>query len=278
MVAIGILNRTSAPASISRRLCPKERRTRVRYSSAVRIGYPPIRRPDIGSGGAGWLLEVVDNVEHRLNAGDPELGYVADRNADHDAGGADSGAQSLEFDPAHPQEADTIMGAKGMQDIGGLGSADTNVFTMSNADCLGAAHIVQPAVYADSGFTAILFDVQHEPGNRYTHSIEQAVTSFPSADQALAFVTGQAGKWKACAGQHVTDALKGTNSSWTFGDFVGDVPKIAMRYNRLNARGWTCQRALDAVLNVVIDVKACAYKIDNEGIQAADKIAAKATQ
>ena len=177
-----------------------------------------------------------------------------------------------------PQEADTIMGAKGMQDIGGLGSADTNVFTMSNADCLGAAHIVQPAVYADSGFTAILFDVQHEPGNRYTHSIEQAVTSFPSADQALAFVTGQAGKWKACAGQHVTDALKGTNSSWTFGDFVGDVPKIAMRYNRLNARGWTCQRALDAVLNVVIDVKACAYKIDNEGIQAADKIAAKATQ
>lgn len=177
-----------------------------------------------------------------------------------------------------PEEADTIMGAKGMQDIGGLGSADTNVFVVSNADCLGAAHIVQSAVYADSGFTAILFDVQHEPGNRYTHSIEQAVTSFPSADQALAFVTGQAGKWKACAGQHVTDALKGANSSWTFGDFVGDVPKIALRYNRLNARGWACQRALSAVLNVVIDVKARAYKIDNEGIQAADKIAAKATQ
>jgi hypothetical protein len=176
-----------------------------------------------------------------------------------------------------PQEADPIMGATGMQDIGGLGSPDTNVFTMSNPDCLGAAHIVQPSVYADSGYTAILFDVQHEPGNRYTHSIEQAVTSYPSAGQALAFVTGEVGKWKACAGQSVTYALKGASTSWTFGDVVGDAPKIALRYNRHNARGWACQRALSAVLNVVIDVKACAFKIDNEGMQVADKIAAKAT-
>jgi hypothetical protein len=66
-------------------------------------------------------------------------------------------------------------------------------------------------VYADSGFTAVLFDVEREPIARYTHSIEQAVT------------------------------------------------------------------VLDAVLNVVIDVKACAFKINDEGVQVADKIAAKAT-
>jgi PknH-like extracellular domain len=177
-----------------------------------------------------------------------------------------------------PQEANPIMGATGMQDIGGLGSPDTNIFATSPPDCLGAAHIVQPSVYGDSGYTAILFDVQHEPGNRYTHSIEQAVTSYPSADQALAFFTGQVGKWKACAGKAITDTLKGDTDSWDFGDLVGDAPKIAMRYNRHNARGWTCQRVLDAVLNVVIDVKACAYKIDNQGTQVADKIAAKATQ
>jgi PknH-like extracellular domain len=177
-----------------------------------------------------------------------------------------------------PQEGDPIMGANGMQDIGGFGSPDTNAFTMSKPECLGAAHIVQPSVYEDSGYTGILFDVEHEPGNRYTHSIEQAVTSYPSADQALAFVTGQVGKWKACAGQNVTDSLKGAPTSWTFGELVGDAPKIAMRYNRHNARGWTCQRALSAVMNVVIDVKACAFKIDNEGIEVADKIAAKAAQ
>jgi serine/threonine kinase PknH len=177
-----------------------------------------------------------------------------------------------------PQEADPIMGATGMTDLGGMGSTDPNAFEMSNPDCLGAAHIVQPPVYADSGYTAILFDVLHEPGNRYTHSIEQAVTSYPSAQQAAAFVTAQAGKWKACAGQNVTDSLKGANSYWTFGDFAGDVPKIALRYNRLNARGWACQRVLNASLNVVIDVKACSFKIGDEGIQVADKIASKANQ
>lgn len=48
--------------------------------------------------------------------------------------------------------------------------------------------------------------------------------------------------------------------------------------NRHNARGWACQRALSAVWNLVIDVKACAFKIADQGVQAADKIAAKATQ
>lgn len=42
--------------------------------------------------------------------------------------------------------------------------------------------------------------------------------------------------------------------------------------------GWTCQRVLSAVRNAFIDVKACAFKISEQGVQAADKIAAKATQ
>jgi len=89
-------------------------------------------------------------------------------------------------------------------------------------------------------------------------------------------LAGQAGRWRACAGKTVTDGLNGTTETWDFGDLVGDAPKLAIRYNRHNARGWTCQRVLDVVMNVVIDVKACAYKIDNEGVQVADKIASKA--
>ena len=67
------------------------------------------------------------------------------------------------------------------------------------------------------------------------------------------------------------------STQWTFGNLVGDPPKITMM-NRHNARGWTCQRVLSAVRNAVIDVKACAFKISDQGVQAADKIAAKATQ
>lgn len=176
-----------------------------------------------------------------------------------------------------PEEADTVMGATGMQDQGSFAGADTNVFTVSHPDCLGAAHIVQSSVYWDSGHIAIRVDVLHEPGNRYTHDIEQAVASFVSADQALAFVKKSAMQWKACAGQTVTDALNGSVSHWTFGPFTGEVPTVALLYSKQNARGWSCQRALSAILNVVIDVKACGYHIENQGIQIVERIAGKAT-
>jgi hypothetical protein len=42
--------------------------------------------------------------------------------------------------------------------------------------------------------------------------------------------------------------------------------------------GLDCQRVLSAVRNAVIDVKACAFKISDLGVQTADKIAAEATQ
>lgn len=177
-----------------------------------------------------------------------------------------------------PAEANAVMGATGMQDQGSFSGADTNLFTTSIPDCLGAAHIVQPAVWSGSGYTAIRVDVLHQPGNRYTHNIEQAVATFPSPEQALAFVKASAPKWKACAGKSVVDTLQGVTTRWAFGDFVGDVPTIAMMYSRQNARGWTCQRALSAVWNLVIDVKACGYTINDQGLQAVDKIATKATK
>jgi hypothetical protein len=175
-------------------------------------------------------------------------------------------------------EGNAVMSSTDMQDLGGLAAMDTNAFAVSNPDCLGPAHIVQPPVYSDSGYTAVKFDVLHEPGLRYTHSIEQALTTFQSADQALAFVQTSAGKWKACAGQDISESLNGSTLHWTFGSLVGDPPKISIIMNRHNARGWTCQRVLSAVRNAVIDVKACAFKISDQGVQAADKIAAKATQ
>ena len=85
-------------------------------------------------------------------------------------------------------EGNAIMGSTDMQDFGGPTTLDTNLFQVSNPDCLGAAHIVQPPVYADSGYTAVKFDVLREQGQRYTHSIEQAVTTFPAADQATVVV------------------------------------------------------------------------------------------
>ena len=54
-------------------------------------------------------------------------------------------------------------------------------------------------------------------------------------------------------------------------------PHIVRIHDR-GEEGWACERVLSAVWNAVIDVKACAFEIADEGVQAADKIAAKATQ
>ena len=86
-----------------------------------------------------------------------------------------------------------------------------------------------------------------------------------------------AAKWKACAGQEISESLNIGTLHWTFGNLVGDPPKISMIMKRHNARGYTCQRVLSAVRNAVIDMKACASEISDQDMQAADKIAAKAT-
>ena len=104
------------------------------------------------------------------------------------------------------------------------------------------------------------------------------IPPFPTADQALAFVNKSVGNWRACNGKSVGDALAGSSMPFTFGNEVGDPPKISILYNRQNARGWACQHTLSAVLNVVIDVKACSFKVANQGIEAADTMAAKVNQ
>ena len=103
--------------------------------------------------------------------------------------------------------------------------------------------------------------------------------SFPSADLALAFLQNSAVKWRACAGQTITETPStGQTKRYTFGNFVGDVTTIALLNTLEGGGGYACQHVLSAVSNLVIDVNACGYQISDQGRQIADKIAAKATQ
>jgi PknH-like protein len=170
-------------------------------------------------------------------------------------------------------EAGTILGASDLKASEISHQTDTTARTLSIPDCLGAYVSATDTVYKDSGYTAISAVYLNGPENY----VVQAAVSFPSADQALAFVKSSAPKWRACAGQNLTSEKGDQYFRYTFGPLVGDAPKIAQLQTKEAGNGYACQHVLSAVSNLVIDVDACGYHISDQGSQMADKIAAKAT-
>ncbi len=178
------------------------------------------------------------------------------------------------------RDVDTVMGASGME------PAEAKTFhallvppgTMSDPDCRGTVFVLQQPVYQGSGYTAVSEQELHEPGNPYAHLVDQAAVSFPSADQAVAFVKNSADKWRACGGQTVTNSFNGQTDRWIVGDLTGVVPTIVQLHTLAGGATWACQHVLSAVSNVVIDVVACADQISDQARLIADKMAAKVTE
>ena len=174
----------------------------------------------------------------------------------------------------HPVDINTVMGVSSMQPQAPIGHATgSNQATVSNPDCLGAFYPGQNVVYEGSGYTAISVQQLSEPGDVHYHLAAQAAASFPSADQALAFLKTSAGKWGACAGQTITQTAQGQDSRWTFGNLIGDVPALAQLRTLEGGNGQACQHVLRALVNVVIEVAACGPRINNQANQLADKMA-----
>jgi serine/threonine kinase PknH len=176
-------------------------------------------------------------------------------------------------------QINTIMGASTIQPADSRTDLYDRVFTVSVPDCLGALVGASRQVYASSGYSEAKAQGLQEPGVNPDHIVEQAAVGFPSADKAGAFVTASAAKWKACAGQTVTQTnTQGSTDVWTFGSLAGNPPKIALLHTEERGGGWACQHVLSAVSTVVIDVKACGYFISDQASRIADAMAANATK
>ncbi len=176
------------------------------------------------------------------------------------------------------QDVNTSMGASGMQpEQATFHALLVPPGTMSDPNCRGTVFVAQQPVYQGSGYAAISGQELHEPGNPYAHLVDQAAVSFPSADQALAFVTNSADKWRACGGQTITLSFNGQSDRWIVGVLTGVVPTI-VQLHTLASGTWACQHVLSAVSNVVIDVIACADQISDQARIIADKMAAKVTE
>jgi len=155
---------------------------------------------------------------------------------------------------------------------------DTNDTTVANPDCRGAMYLVADTVYRGSGYTSVSFQDLREPGQNFDYLVKQAAVSFPSADLALAVVKNSVGKWRSCANQTIAETDSSGTTRWTMSSVTGDPPKITIVKTQEGGGGWACQRALSAVSNVVFDVTACSYHLNDQATQIVDKMASNVTQ
>ncbi len=143
---------------------------------------------------------------------------------------------------------------------------------LSNPDCVGALYPRKPEVYAGTGYTAV--SAQVVSGSQSQRIVDQSVVAYPTAEQAGAFLQASESKWRACAGQTVTDTgVTGQRITVTLGSVNGNAPKISMTFNVTAAL--ECQRSLSAVSRVVIDVSVCQANVANQATRIADATAAR---
>ena len=173
-------------------------------------------------------------------------------------------------------EVDAIMGTTNIQPDTIFERMAAEPPSLSDPSCLGAFQTGDATVYQGSGFTGVRRQrLEAKNGEDRTDLVFQTAVTFPSAEQANAFLTASADKWAACAGQTVTRTDGDKTYNWTFGDLTRTDAHIAQSKTYEGGSGWACQHALRTTSNVVVEALACNDHIGDEATRVTDKIVAK---
>jgi serine/threonine kinase PknH len=180
-------------------------------------------------------------------------------------------------------QVDTTISTTGTTVTETTTTMEDNTSHVADAACRPlAGNAIAPA-YAGSGWKAFRENVIREPGDKWTHGVDQAVVLFSSAQDAGAFFTTSAQQWPACANRQFTMTRTGApDQLWTVGPVANTSGTLSATYTRDASPGWaweSCERALTVANNVVIDVDECNLNQSDAppeaGINVARQIAAK---
>lgn len=162
---------------------------------------------------------------------------------------------------------------------------------VAEKECITTWTSALESTYANTGFngarTEVLFG-KGEPASQgkgessqqvivQNHLVTQAVIGYPSAEMAQKIVANQLPQWTACAGRTVTviSAAGEVLSSQTFGPLAHDADALVITSKIKGSPAFTCQHALAARSNVVIDVQSCRFDGTNQAVDTLNAIAAK---
>ncbi len=177
-------------------------------------------------------------------------------------------------------EITAVMGATEMTGSQVYTTMTNGSITISDEDCMGAAYTAQASVYNGSGWSAVSDQTLKQPrAERPSDNsawVDQTAVTFPSDDQARAFLENSAENWKGCADKTVTVTGSSSESNWTFGDLTRDGDTISQLSTQEGASGWACQHTLTAFSNAVFEAIACSDQIGDEATRITEQMVAKA--
>ena len=230
----------------------------------------------IGGAALAAVVAIVLIVVFSTGGGGGSRKPAAKPNASEPTAAAPSGTAAARTDAILLGAADigNVMGDPAME-AGAPGELRTPQGEISDPECLSAFEPFQESVYRPHEPAAPHSEVVHSPGE--AHRVVESVAKFPTEEKARAFVEESAGKGGACANKTVK--FTGTNkksAEWTFADVAGVAPKITQVRTEVGTENRTCQHALSAVRDLVIEVQACGNDITDAGGRLAEQIAAKA--
>jgi hypothetical protein len=169
-------------------------------------------------------------------------------------------------------EIEIAMNANGITVNGTLTEMSDDSANIPDQDCRFIDAPAEAPVYNGSGWSAVraryLNDVD------WAHQVQQAVVSFPSANDAARFFGASVQRWPACSNRqyHYINDPGQPDTVWT----VGPIVKISDTLSATRGgEGGACQRALTVSNNIAIDVAACPNNPGNTAVKIADQIAAK---
>ncbi|CAM4201578.1 Serine/threonine-protein kinase PknH [Mycobacterium basiliense] len=196
-----------------------------------------------------------------------------------------SGSTSSAGTPAHTDltllgadEIGSILGDPNMVTVGRVEQLRAAQGTLSQPECAGTFEALDESAYQGSGTTLVHGEILHTAGQDPPHRVVEGVATFGSSEKARAFVETSAAKWGTCAGQTVTFTGPNKSTEWAVGDVSGAAPKISQVRTLADGSNRTCQHALSAVSDMVIDVQACGLNVADAAVRIAEQVAARGTK
>lgn len=176
-----------------------------------------------------------------------------------------------------------ITTTTGIADVTG-DPPDDNMFVpseqLSDPDCLGADYAAAQQVYEGSGWSAVSVQSLSEstPNDPDTTLfwVNQAAVAFPSGQHAVDFVEKSANHWSGCSGKVVKETSTDGPTSWTFGDLKRDNGSISQISFAEGGHGWSCEHALKAGSNVVLEAVVCGLHVKEQASRVVDAMVEKA--
>lgn len=146
---------------------------------------------------------------------------------------------------------------------------------VSNTGCLDIYSPAEATVYQGSNWTAVQGQNLDDTGPRGAqHALIQALVSFRDANSAQQFFSQAKTRWSDCANRSLTVTPSGHRPvTFSFGDVQGTEATLSATQTQLGSDGFTCQRAIGLVNNVIVDTLWCGFDTTSQ----ASDIVAKTT-